>query len=306
MRAVAETGSPASEADRHAIASAGRYLFGHDGPASFESIASVAPAALAAALAGSGLAEDAAKFLTVMAFVDGTLDKAKIAGVLRYAQALGIHERYLDDVAAAAADRLQEAFADMTRSNMESILGRPWSGGDVNKWLMPYGDGNADPALAARFATLERLAPDTFGRAFWQHFTENAYAFPGDPTALNAAFCVPHDSAHVLSGYDTTPRGELLVSTFTAAMHPRNPMAGHVLPVIFSWHLKMQINAVAKDAARALDPDEFWRAWAAGAATTVDTFAPGWDFWEHVGTPLGALRTGWLIPAEGLDGPGRS
>jgi hypothetical protein len=107
----------------------------------------------------------------------------------------------------------------------------------------------------------------------------------------------------VLTGYDTTPRGELLVSTFTAAMHPRYPMAGHVLPVIFSWHLKMQINAVAKDAARALDPDEFWRAWAAGAATTVDTFAPGWDFWEHTGTPLGALRTGWLIPAEGLDGP---
>ena len=61
--------------------------------------------------------------------------------MLRYAGALGIHERYLDEVAAAANDRLQEALADMPRSNMESITGRPWSGGDVNKWLMPYGNG---------------------------------------------------------------------------------------------------------------------------------------------------------------------
>ena len=300
MRAVAETDSRASEADRHAITSAGRYLFGHENTG-FDAIAPVAPQALVSALGGSRLGEDAAKFLTVMALVDGTLDKDKIASVLRYAQALGLHERYLDDIAAAAADRLQEALADMTRSNMESITGRPWPGGDINKWLLPYGDGRADAALAARYEALARLPPDTFGHVFWAHFKDNSYTFPGDPTALNAAFSVPHDSAHVLSGYDTTPRGELLVSTFTAAMHPRYPMAGHVLPVIFSWHLKVQINAVAKDAAGALDPDEFWHAWAGGAAATVDTFAPDWDFWACVDVPIRALRTRWSIPAEGLD-----
>jgi len=84
-------------------------------------------------------------------------------------------------------------------------------------------------------------------------------------------------------------------------MHPRYPMAGHVLPVIFSWHLKVQINAVAKDAAGALDPDEFWHAWAGGAAATVDTFAPDWDFWAHVEAPLRTLRTrwGWMRKPDG-------
>src|SRR5262245_29851833 len=76
MRAVAETGMAASDADRHAIVAAGRYLFGHD-DAALDAIAPVAPEALTAALAGSKLGEDAAKFLTVMAFVDGKLDKAK-------------------------------------------------------------------------------------------------------------------------------------------------------------------------------------------------------------------------------------
>src|SRR5262249_17738937 len=89
-------------------------------------------------------------------------------------------------------------------------------------------------------------------------------------------------------------------STFTASMHRSWPMAGHVLPVIFSWHLKIEINPVATSYAGALDPDAFWAAWAAGAAATVDTFAPEFDFWAHAATPLGQLRERWSIPREGL------
>jgi hypothetical protein len=130
-------------------------------------ITPVAPAALASALAGSDLGRDALKFLTVMAFVDGSLDQAKIASVLRYASALGIAERYLDEIREAAHGRLQEVLADMTRCNMESITGRHWADGDVIKWLLPYGGADADPALAQRFEALAQLAPDTFGHCFW-------------------------------------------------------------------------------------------------------------------------------------------
>jgi len=301
MRAVAETGGAATAADRIALASADRYIFGHSNPFAFDDVASVAPDVLAKALSGTHLGEDALKYITVISFIDGSLDKAKIATVLRYAAALGIDERYLDDIKMAAQGRLQDALADMTRCNMDSITNRPWLGGDVNKWLLPYAGGNANPALTLRFEALASLPAETFGHAFWSHFTENNYTFPGDPIALNAAFSLPHDSVHVLTGYDTTPRGEILASTFTAAMHPKYPMAGHVLPVIFSWHLKVEINEVARSSGGALDPEEFWHAWAAGTATTVDTFAPGWDFWRYVDVPLDALRERWSIPASGLD-----
>jgi len=50
----------------------------------------------------------------------------------------------------------------------------------------------------------------------------------------------------VISGYDASPRGEILVSTFTAAMHPIHPMAGHILPVIFNGHLGIKFNDVAR------------------------------------------------------------
>lgn len=52
-------------------------------------------------------------------------------------------------------------------------------------------------------------------------------------------------------------------------------------------------------AGAATDPQDFWHALAVGAAATVDTFAPGWDFWGYVDQPFGALRQRWSIPRRG-------
>lgn len=294
MLGIAEAGgAAASDADRRMVAGAAHYIFGRDG---------LTPAAggdLAAALAGSGLAAEAAKFLAVMAFVDGSIDKAKVAAVLAQAAALGVRDGYLDLIREAADGKLQEALAGMTSANMLSITGKPWAAGDINKWLTPYADA-PDPALAARFEALGRLGEETFGHAFYVHFKENGYDFPGEPKGLNGAFSVPHDSTHTLSGFNTKPHGELLVSTFTSTMHPFEPMAGHVLPVIFSWHLQVQINDVAKHYKGNLDPDLFWMAWAAGAATKADIFGHDWDFWGYTTQPLVDLRRRFGIPAEGL------
>lgn len=299
MRAIAETGASLTPSDHLALDSAARYIFGID-PPSDGSLPPVAPDTLARALEGSTLADDAVRLLTAMAFVDGTLDPAKIAAVLAHARALGIAAHYLDEIRDAATGHVQEALADMARCNMESLTGKPWRG-EIAPWLLPYEAAGADPALAARFAALADTDPASFGHAFWRHFTENGYAFPGAPSALNAIFSVPHDTNHVLTGFDTTPRGEVLTSTFTAAMHPHYPMAGHILPAIFSWHLRLEINAVAGGASGGMDPVVFWRAWAAGAAATVDTFAPGWDFWSVVDVPLADLRVRYGLPAAGLD-----
>ncbi|MBA3812397.1 MAG: hypothetical protein H0X27_12280 [Caulobacteraceae bacterium] len=58
---------------------------------------------------------------------------------------------------------------------------------------------------------------------------------------------------------------------------------------------------MAGEAGGALDPDEFWHAWAGGSAAKVDTLAPDWDFWDHAEAPLTALRERWSIPAGGLE-----
>lgn len=292
MRDVAETGSDLTDHDRVCLVAAGRWMLGLP-QVDIQTLPSYTPGALALALTGSGLGEEATRLLAVMPFVDGVLDKKKIARVEEHARALGVREGYLDELTQVLHDDATDALAHMVRDNMESILGKPFSG-DVMAWMLPYRGTGADPILAGRFRALTAKPEGSFGRVFINFYTRNGYGVPGETSALNARFCLPHDSSHIFAGYDTTPRGELLVSTFTAGMHPRHPLSAQILPVIFSWHLGIKINDVAKSATGALDPAEFWHAWERGQSMKIDIFGPDWDFWNWVDRPLEELRQTYL------------
>lgn len=57
--------------------------------------------------------------------------------------------------------------------------------------------------------------------------------------------------------HDPIPQGEILVSTFTAGMHPKQPMEGQIMPVIFRWQLGIESNAFAKSALGQLNLENF-------------------------------------------------
>jgi hypothetical protein len=305
MRWVATTAgtTPLGAADRVTLEAAYRYVFkGPDG-LDVDSLPATLPAELGLLLDDPGLAEHAVRFLAVMALVDGRIDPAKIAVVQSYAKALRVNEDYLLQLAEAAQGHLGWVAADMMRHNIRSIPGLVWNPEDPASTFLPYSGAGADIDLARRYQALAGSPPGTFGRAFWNHYQRNGYPFPGEKRGLNEKFATPHDSTHVLSGYDTSPHGELLVSTFTAAMHKQEPMSGHILPVIFSWHLGIQLNPVAKSAIGALDPEAFWLAWDRGSDVAVDVFDPEWDFWAMTSEPLADLRRRYQIPSldPGID-----
>lgn len=301
MRQVALAGGHAlTWADTTSIVAAGRYLLRRCDISDVGALPAVAPRDLVATLKDEPeLAGEAIKYLAIMAMVDGTLDHQKLQRVLEYSRALDIEADYLTDLVEAASGHLAWATADMWRKNFDSVLSRSSEGLDPATWIRPYGGANAEPDLVARYEALGKLPQNTFGKALWDFDKRNGYPFPGDPQALNAGFGTPHDSTHVISGYDTSARGELLVSTFTAGMHPINPMSGHILPVIFFFHFGEQLNDVGHAGKGGLDPDEFWHAWARGAEMTVDIFKPGWDVWEWVERDLEDLRREWNVTPAG-------
>jgi hypothetical protein len=301
MRQVALAGGHAiTYNDSASVTAAARYLLRRHDLTDIATLPAVEPPDLVAALkTDRELAREAVKYLAIMMLVDGVLDRAKLGRVLDYARALDVEADYLTEIVEAASGHLAWVTADMTRKNFDSVISRPSDGLDPVAWITPYAGANADLALMARYEALGKLADNTFGKALWQFDKSNGYAFPGDPTALNASFGTPHDSTHVISGYDTSPRGEILVSTFTASMHPINPMSGHILPVIFNGHLGIKFNDVARYTTGGLDPSEFWHAWARGSEMTVDIFAPDWNVWDWVELDLEDVRRRFNVSPPG-------
>ena len=297
MRQVALAGGHAiSHADTVSILAASHYLLRRHDLTDIGALPAVEPVDLARLLKDHELAREALRYLAIMVMVDGALDPEKLKLVLAYARALDIEEAYLTQMVEAASGHMAWAIADMTMRNAESVVGGPWGNRpDPAEWILPYKGDKVDSALVARYEALGKLPQNTFGKALWDFDKKNGYPFPGDPGALNAGFATPHDATHIISGYDTSYRGEILVSTFTAAMHPNNPMAGHIIPVIFNGHLGVRFNDVATPAKGGFDPKEFWHAWARGRDMTVDLFAPDWSVWDWVEQDLEELRRDWNV-----------
>jgi hypothetical protein len=310
MKAVATAGSELRVADRDAIEGAARHVL-YAGPGiDFPAMKAPTSGELAQAFPSVDYRRYILQLIAVMAFVDGTVDEQKLAVALKYAADLGVTDDYIRDVAETADHHIDWVRADMSRNNAESIRGMDL-GKDFAGQFLPY-DTNPDPALASRFKALGSLPYETFGRAFFDHYTQAGYIFPGDPGGLSILFGVPHDSAHVVSAYGTSVQGELLVSTFTAAMHRSEGMSGHILPVIFSWHMGIVLNPLAGSAKGVFDGEKFWRAWERGRMTTLDTFGPDWDFWGLIEVPLNDIRAQYQVTeldaahaADGVPGPVR-
>jgi hypothetical protein len=301
MRQVAlANGQALTWADTTSVRAAGQYLLRRPDLSDVGALPAVQPHDLVEALKGEPeLAREAVKYLAVMSLVDGSIDHKKLSRVLDYARALDIEADYLTDLVEAASGHLAWAVADIKRKNFDSVISRSSQGLDPDVWILPYSGDNADAALVARYEALGSLPQNTFGKALWDFDKQNGYPFPGDPQALNAIFSTPHDATHVISGYDTSSRGEILVSTFTAAMHPFNPVSGHILPVLFIFHLGVHLNDVGHTAKGGLDPDEFWHAWARGAEVTMDIFDPKWNVWDWVQRDLEELRREWNVTPPG-------
>jgi tellurite resistance protein len=300
MRAVAlEHGGPGlTEMDRETIGSAATIVLGL-GAVDVDAIAAVDPTGLARAVGSAEEAERAIRMLAVMSLADGEIEAGKTDLVRAYAEALGVDDDYLDILAEAAAAEIAQAAACLVRKNAESFPHLDSSRLSISAVapFFPYKEeGSADPELEARYKTLEELPADTFGHAFFEHFEENGFFFPGNPNGLAEGFTTPHDSSHVLSGYSTKEGGEICVSTFIGAIHPDHPMAAEVLPVIFSWHLGVKLNDIANSTTGVFEPRHFWTAWERGAATTVDVVAADWDFWGATTVPLEELRTAYGVP----------
>ncbi|MGH9093013.1 MAG: hypothetical protein ACRDZR_16795, partial [Acidimicrobiales bacterium] len=309
--------TPLSAADRRGVASAMARVFGWTQPVDVDGLTCVPSGDLVRAVEDPGLRLQVVRVLAVLALLDGVVDKARIERALDVATALHVHAEFVDALHQLQLDHARWVGYDMIRANVMTIPGLPWLPDDPYGPFLPYGGPATDPVLARRYEQLAALEPGTFGRAFYDHYRTNGYAFPGDPAGLSEVWATPHDSLHILSGYSTSAQGELLVAAYTGGtLDPSvDFMESHVLPTILIYHLGIDLNKGlnAGDKARleadpswadnydgnvhlGLDAEKLWAAWERGVVTSENVYSGHWDFWAHVATPLEELRQRWGVP----------
>lgn len=300
MRTVSTGGGrfSLSDAAAEAIESLALLGLGID-PPDLPSLAPIAPSTLSVVLPDRAAATTTIEILAIAALVDQTLEAARIDQLLAFADHCGISEHWLDALSQSTHGDLAGIVANMGDRNLRSVTQGQvdlTQIDDINSWISPYEGEKRDDQLTTRYRDLAGLPAGTLGREFWAFYDRHNFSFPGQPGAVNEIFTTNHDSTHLLSGYDTTPQGELLVSTFTARMHPVYPMEGHILPVIYSWHLGIEVTRLAGSYRGALDPAKLWVAWDRGLKTEGDTFGQAFDFWALIDKPLDELRDDFGVP----------
>ncbi|MCD6046745.1 MAG: uncharacterized protein K0S08_392 [Gammaproteobacteria bacterium] len=271
-----------SDIQKSSLKAAYQYVFTHQDELDLSEIPSISVKDFAHFFPQPAEAEYALRFLVVTALFDGEINQARLDTTFEFAKAVGIETGYLLQLKKTLEQDFDWLIYDITRKNLESFGFFPElsTKEEIDNWIFPYRGDKQDPALVKKYEMLGQLPKESFGYHIWQQFKKNNYKFPGDAEGANYQFIMPHDSVHLLSGYDTSPYGEVLVSVFTANMVEKNAIEGHILPVLYSFYLGIKINNLAGSTRIKINPKSFWDAWYRGSQAQVNLFAEGWDMWD--------------------------
>jgi hypothetical protein len=227
----------------------------------------------------------AVQLALAMALVEGTPSVETEAAVREFARALGVDEAGLRVLREVAEGRALMARIDMFRRVARSLRTAEGFPGVAGLALPILGLGGGDPRLAARYRALESCEAGSLGRAFYDHFVSNDFAFPGEVGGIPLVF---HDLGHVIAGYGTDPQGEIQQAAFQAGF-ARDDGFTFLLFGILQFHLALRITPVAKGYSGLFDVPRVFTALERGAACKVDLMQ-GYDIFANQSRPLEEVR----------------
>lgn len=232
----------------------------------------------------------AVQIAIVTALVEGTPSPETERAVQRFADALGFDEQGLAVLREVAHGHSLSARFDMVRRVGRFIRNAPGFPG-VFRMAIPMLGLGGDYELAARYRALESCPRGSLGRAFYDHFIDNEFAFPGEPSGIPMVF---HDLGHVLAGYSTDPQGEIQQAAFQAGFARRDGFA-FLLFGILQFHIGLRITPVAQGYHGLFEVPLVLTALRRGAACTVD-LSEDYDLFADKDRPLEEVRARLRIP----------
>lgn len=252
----------------------------------------VTPADLGAALTDPLQRQFAAQLVVLVALVDPRPDPDCVAAADRFCRALGKRPENLALLHEVTQRKIRRSRHHLFRRFLVDSVRTGSLKGDVLRIHHMIEETHDHPEIAEPYLALADQPEGTFGNYFFEFYRNRGFKFPGEEGGLPTAYGFEvHDSAHLLSGYNTDPRDEINVLAFQAGATSRFPwLILAVNLVTFNSGLAYGPTALLHYHPHTdnLDPAEFVRALDRGSRVNRDLSA---DFDIHAA---------WDIPIEEL------
>jgi hypothetical protein len=143
------------------------------------------------------------------------------ARVEKYARALGVDEAMLTVARDYSKGAMDVAQADFMRNSyvLDYYTKHPNDGTLHRTVRSPDERTSLDPALEAKWKTLESCRAGSLGRTVWDFYERRGFALPGSPGSVDPLLA-QHDFVHCVADYGTSATGEVEVFSFISAAIP--------------------------------------------------------------------------------------
>lgn len=201
------------------------------------------------------------------------------------------------DATAAARRRCAHLVLDASRGSRAGIRGTSLER-SLLLCLRDLPGRDPDPELAARVHAFAAHPEGTVGRTLLAYWRDNALGLPGEPGSIESQLLFEHDVHHVLTGYDTSPRGELALAGFLAGLAGKDD-AGFTATLLLHLQVAVQADPTGGAWREPFDAATYLAALERAAGCTTDLASPAWDPWSVVDLPLEEARAALGIAADG-------
>jgi hypothetical protein len=196
----------------------GRYVLGVDTPA--DQLEPLSAEELADGL-DPVLGWRAVRGMVALEMIADPVTPELAARVERYADALGVDEKMLDvarDYSKGAMDVAQQDY--VRNSYVFEYYTKHGNDGSLHRKVRDDGDRSPlDPALEAKWKTLESCRSGSLGRTVWDFYQQRGFSLPGSEGAVDPLLA-QHDFVHCVADYGTSATGEVEVFSFISASIP--------------------------------------------------------------------------------------
>ncbi len=255
--------------------------------------------ALAKACDDASLARQVVRFMVLIAIAEGPPTSDQMELLVSFSKALNVDEPAVGVVGNLSKNNMirfrigfmRHAHLRTYIRNTKQMLGGVFP--LIKAVLRMRGVLSEDQELAGRFHALGDLPIGTLGREFFDHCRRSEIPFSGEKGGFPIG-AVYHDFAHVLSGYDISPEGEIKNAAFQAGFCKGDEdffttLFANLIHTaginLTPFEMPIELGRIGNGALALYWLKELER----GSKMTVD-LGDHWNFWNFVELPIDVVR----------------